>query len=1431
MGTPQMMTTPGPMTPLNQQNAQWSPMPPTPAAAAAAPAPALAAPAATTFTCPGACGVNVTSTDRFCVQCGFNLSTYPGPIPTPVPTTARIIHTPTPPAPQTEQSPAAKVVKLRLPSYTPAPPPIPVPFFSRLEPIDGPVLFRQTGIPEVDDQIRAQILVTREAALAAERAKYDAEVQIAAAIHAEQQRQDRIQAVTMIRSQVDTAMKLPGVSAITGLQAVITAAEQFVATVAAAGVSVGNDASQNVKPDIVALKGEVDSRTAAETARKEQERKEAAAILTLQSAARGMQARRYAARLRVERAVELAEREALRVVLVAKTIEEVEGSLDNCGTLPNWREAAANALDVVAGKFEPELVAALPGWNTRFTRMCAEEDAVQRIQACYRGYLGRKIARVLRAAAEAERARLEGERQARVAAATQGVIECLGMPAVESIALLTEAINAAKELAESEAPELEPKVSDWFDQLTARIQENKSAIEVARMEGCIAAVNTALAHPDPQESLELLRGAVEDAEISCLPTDVSISCTDLLAEWQAELAERELQAFRTVIIAARLLPIESNDAVEMFAEVIEHTEDLLRTALDSQHGDGFVISEAELLEWRADLSSRTAAMEEAARAERISEIQQLGATALLTPIGNVRDLGHVLSAVEDFEASAVFTAVVDLNLWRAEHSVRTRCREAVKLDNDINVFIERNPTSELDGLETSPLQVVAKTGLDLASAVQQLAPMANTWRELLEALELPVPDATETVLEAAHINPASSSDSEDMVPTETVPESTILPTSADADAVFDTDTGAGAEQAAADKIEPSADTTDEDATAGGDGTDYDDDSDEDETIGAETFVVGETPPPTPTPAPVATDASPAESSAQESAAPTTTDAPSTPSTPPIPAYDRGYALRCAIISVQAVVQLAWPSLQMALGVLDKLVATRMTPKCTSCGFEMPAGTNFCESCGTAVQQEVSAAAEDGDDEPPPRPPPIQSAGGGASSTVADDGSGSPAWLHASIEREMSETLLGNVGLDSGTFLIRESSTQPGTHSLSVRDSGSLIKHYRLEHNKQGVSVKGSTHIFPKLQDLVAFYKEPVSDGDRLSCRLTNACPKSASLMPIECLHCKSILQPENKFCQGCGKSRSDIHKPKPDLWELPRKDIVLMAKIGAGNFGEVRLGRLKGKIDVAVKTSKKNKMTNASFLEEATKMKELQHDNLVRLYGVCTMDDPIFIVLEYLSGGCLLEFLRTRRGKNATLQQLACMLKDVCDGMAFMEDVHWVHGDLAARNMLMGANKVVKICDFGHSVKTDEENASVWVSQQLPVRWTAPEFYRTRTCSPRSDVWSFGVVIFEVLSRGEEPYTGYAENKKVMKMLTEGYRMPRHKKVPKYFYDMMVDCWQPVDGDRPTFRQISKIFRAIAGMDGLKETKASLANTAQQLAPYRLNGPTYRILTAQECPP
>ena len=1481
--TPPMPQQLGPMTPANQQSAQWSPMPPTPAAPAA--------PAS--FSCPGGCGTTLTSSDRFCVECGFSMANYvhapaptpghaspaaaaaltpaPAPAPTPMQQVQLQMQAPTmlpvlPPSPSPSPAapsypPDSAAAVLAAVAASPPPRPMPLPPLTPgppLEPMDAPVNFRPTGIPEVDEQIKAQIVATRAEAHATEAARVNAEQQIRIAIQDANERQQRLHTVTVIRQLAGQALQVPGISAVPGVMAIVAAAEQVAAAAAAAaamrnasGAPSALDPAENIMPDVAVWKQDVADRQTVEAARILQEQKEAGARLLLQSWWRGTVARRYAARIRIERAAELAEREARRQVAVQDAKSRVEAAFAEVGNVPDWRYNLTDALGDAAAMVEPELMSAMPGWEAVFHQKCAEDNAARTIQAGYRQY------------------RLELVRQAKIAAATAAVNQALALGPVESIAPVMAAIAAAKALEE---PELAASAIRWDAVLTQRIADNREAVERAELQSIEAMVAAAFAVEDMNDGLDLLRDAITAAEMNAARTDLGVSCRDLLDDWQEELAQRELDSLRECVKEAEELPMDSHEGCGMMAEVVEHAEDLTRIAeeeLGNINPVPFSVPDEELAAWRVDLDARTGAIEAAQQAERVEEIQQMGIAALLTPMSNVRNLVHVLAAVEDFETTVQFPARGDLNLWTAEHSVRVRFAEARQLDNDINVYSEAFPAAEVESVELDKLQAASKMGKELVASVEQLAPMANTWRQLLDVLNLPAPDAGETMLGGATISVDASSDNsidgddeeEDVDVDEEEGESheetkaggdeeesggndaTATPPAVPAESAE----GAGAAVEASSEPQTTSDAgAGEDggavegdgagAGAGGDeedGTDYDDDSSDGEVVGGETYNAGESIPPTPT----------AESPAKEPAAVPDSAVDEGPK------YDRGYALRCAIIQVQAVVQLAWPSLQITMAAVDEEIQARIMPKCVNCGFDLPPGTNFCESCGVKVTSQSPEPAKEATMAsnippslpvlPPVPPPPASAAGAGAEAGAAGastDAEAAPSedespddWLHSSIDRTKSEDLLSHVGLASGTFLIRESATIAGTFSLSMRDGGGIIKHYRIEHGKDGVTVKGSTNIFPRLQELVAFYRGAASVGDRLSCRLTVACPKTVALMPIECSGCKSILQPSNKFCQGCGKARSEIKKSKPDKWELPRKDIVLMSKIGAGNFGEVRLGRLKQKIDVAVKTSKKSKMTNAAFLEEATKMKELLHKNLVRLYGVCTMDDPIFIVLEFLSGGCVLEFLRTRRGKNSTLQQLAQMLSDIAEGMKFMESVHWVHGDLAARNLLMGGNKVVKICDFGHSVKTNENNDPVWVSQQLPVRWTAPEFYATRTCSPRSDVWSYGVVIFEVLARGEEPYSSFTENKRVIKMLTEGFRMPMHKKVPKYFYDMMLDCWQPEEYDRPTFTRIAKILKAIANMTDVKASKDTLVCKGQQLLPYEMAGPQYTILKESEC--
>ena len=451
------------------------------------------------------------------------------------------------------------------------------------------------------------------------------------------------------------------------------------------------------------------------------------------------------------------------------------------------------------------------------------------------------------------------------------------------------------------------------------------------------------------------------------------------------------------------------------------------------------------------------------------------------------------------------------------------------------------------------------------------------------------------------------------------------------------------------------------------------------------------------------------------------------------------------------------------------------PTCLACSFVGQPADKFCEHCGHRFPEEdKSRFLRPG--LAGPRPELFDgSVGENIQRSEAEFMSQQPQdiapkavdltdellWQFGPLDRDRAQALLSQRGLESGAFLVREAQSPGALYSLSLRIND-LVRHYRIvgdEDEIPGLSFKGSQLRFKSLVHLVLHYAA-TEPSDALPIALTTPCPKKT------------------------------LTATSTDKWEIKRDDIQLLGSLGAGNFGEVRQGRLQQKIDVAVKTSKADKMTSTAFLKEADKMKKLRHQNIVRLYGVCTIDDPILIVIEYLGGGCLLDFLHSRKGRNMDVQQQCAALGDVAAGMSFMQVHHWIHGDLAARNLLVSTTGIVKICDFGHAVQTDELDTPVLVSQQLPVRWTAPEFYKTRRCSPESDVWSFGVIIFEVLSRGEEPYATMRDNKEVMQLLFTGWRMPKDpKKYPDSFYKMMLHCWDGAPNNRPHFSFLADTCR------------------------------------------
>lgn len=197
-----------------------------------------------------------------------------------------------------------------------------------------------------------------------------------------------------------------------------------------------------------------------------------------------------------------------------------------------------------------------------------------------------------------------------------------------------------------------------------------------------------------------------------------------------------------------------------------------------------------------------------------------------------------------------------------------------------------------------------------------------------------------------------------------------------------------------------------------------------------------------------------------------------------------------------------------------------------------------------------------------------------------------------------------------------------------------------------------------------------------------------------------------------------------------------MQRLGAGNFGEVWKGIWNNTTPVAVKTLKEGTMKPEAFLAEAEIMKKLIHPKLVQLFAVCSRDEPIYIVTELMTKGSLLEHLRSEEGRMLQVPTLVDMGAQIAEGMAFLEKFGFVHRDLAARNILVGENNVVKVADFGLSRLIEEDIYCAQEGARFPIKWTAPEACLKGQFSIKSDVWSFGILLTELVTYGRIPYPG-----------------------------------------------------------------------------------------------
>ncbi|KAK7792067.1 hypothetical protein R5R35_007100 [Gryllus longicercus] len=392
---------------------------------------------------------------------------------------------------------------------------------------------------------------------------------------------------------------------------------------------------------------------------------------------------------------------------------------------------------------------------------------------------------------------------------------------------------------------------------------------------------------------------------------------------------------------------------------------------------------------------------------------------------------------------------------------------------------------------------------------------------------------------------------------------------------------------------------------------------------------------------------------------------------------------------------------------------------------------------------------------------VPAGGGGGGSGACGNGAGSNGglaaraladedWFHGVLPREEVVRLLTR----EGDFLVRQTTRNDECQTvLSVCWGGH--KHFIVQTTAEG-HFRFEGPAFPTIPELIAHQLQ--------------------SALPVT------------------GRSGAVLRRPiLRERWELNNDDVLLLDKIGRGNFGDVYKARLKSSgQEVAVKTCRVTlpEEHRRKFLQEGRILKQYDHPNVVRLIGICVQKQPIMIVMELVAGGSLLTFLRNRAA-TLTQRQLLGMCRDAAAGMRYLESRNCIHRDLAARNCLVGYENIVKISDFGMSREEEEYIVSDGM-KQIPIKWTAPEALNFGKYTSLCDVWSYGVLAWEIFARGGTPYSGMS-NSKAREKIDAGYRMPAPEGCPDEMYRLMLRCWEYEPENRPHFEQIYLVVDTLFG--------------------------------------
>ncbi|XP_046608465.1 proto-oncogene tyrosine-protein kinase receptor Ret isoform X2 [Neodiprion virginianus] len=340
--------------------------------------------------------------------------------------------------------------------------------------------------------------------------------------------------------------------------------------------------------------------------------------------------------------------------------------------------------------------------------------------------------------------------------------------------------------------------------------------------------------------------------------------------------------------------------------------------------------------------------------------------------------------------------------------------------------------------------------------------------------------------------------------------------------------------------------------------------------------------------------------------------------------------------------------------------------------------------------------------------------------------------------------------------------------------------------------------------------------------------------------------------------------PPDPKWEFPRCQLAIEQVLGEGEFGRVLraraidIGGWPGPTTVAVKTLKEGACASelADLLSEYQLLKEAQHPNVIRLLGACTSPGgPVYLIIEFAEFGSLRNYLRRSRhlesegrapcstsllsASPAVTREDVSIVDSICNygvtprdilsfawqiskGMAYLADIKLVHRDLAARNVLLATGKVCKISDFGLTRDVYEDDAYLKRSKgRVPVKWMAPESLADHVYTSKSDVWSFGVLLWELVTLGASPYPG-VDVHNLYNLLKAGYRMEKPANCSHQLYKLMVSCWHEEAGMRPSFKELTCHWERMLedGVDYLDLNPRTVHNRAYFTSLHALDSPT-----------